>query len=190
MRVSEVLMRRAVVIATIVVSVVAIGVVLAFEPITRTIVASQFMCLGCHTNSEYDYREANSPSKRHPATPEEGGDAGCVDCHVAGGRVNSVFVYTHYLVGTDLFGGLRETKTARFPAEVTPVGKKAYRVRDGLMEYDSAPCRTCHIETEIKPKRKRGQKAHANALENKETCIECHNNLVHREVDLRPLPAE
>ena len=34
----------------------------------------------------------------------------------------------------------------------------------------------------IKPKRRRGQRAHANALKNKETCNECHDNLVHREV--------
>jgi len=182
-------MRRTAVITIVVIAVVAIGVALAFEPITRTVVASQFMCLGCHTNSEYDFREANSPSKRHPATPD-GGDAVCVDCHVARGRVNSVFVYTHYLDGTDLFGRLRERKAARFPAEVTPIGKKAYSVRDGLLEHDSAPCRTCHIESEIKPKRKRGQKAHANALKNKETCIECHYNLVHREVDLRPISPE
>ncbi len=188
MQVPKSVSRRAAITTAIVVAV-AIGIALAFEPITRTVVASQFACLGCHTNSEYDFREANSPSKRHPATPE-GGDALCVDCHVATGLVNSAFVFTHYLDGTDLLGRPRDIKRARFPAEVTPIGKKAYSVRDALMEYDSAPCRTCHIETEIKPKRKRGQKAHTNALKNKETCIECHYNLVHREVDLRPILTE
>ena len=54
-----------------------------------------------------------------------------------------------------------------------------------MFEYDSVTCRTCHIESEIKPKRKRGQKAHDLALEKKQTCIECHTNLVHRQVGAR-----
>jgi nitrate/TMAO reductase-like tetraheme cytochrome c subunit len=58
-------------------------------------------------------------------------------------------------------------------------------MRDRLFESDSVTCRSCHIESEIKPKRKRGQKAHAKALENKDTCIECHDNLVHRYIDVR-----
>lgn len=62
---------------------------------------------------------------------------------------------------------------------------RAYRVRDRLMEYDSAPCRTCHIEEEIIPKEPRGQKAHEDALRDKDTCVECHNNVVHRYVEVR-----
>ncbi len=41
-----------------------------------------------------------------------------------------------------------------------------------------------HLEV-IKPKRRRGQRAHANALKNKEICNDCHDNLVHREVPPR-----
>ncbi len=67
---------------------------------------------------------------------------------------------------------------------------RAYRVRDRLFENDSAPCRTCHIESEIVPKRERGKKAHEDALENKETCIECHTNLVHRYVEERLAEAD
>jgi nitrate/TMAO reductase-like tetraheme cytochrome c subunit len=200
MQVSGLFKRPATVIAALVVAVAIIAIAVAFEPVTRSVVASQFVCFGCHFDSEYDHLVAGSPSKRHPATPE-GGDARCVDCHVPEGWADSAFVYTHYIDGTDLFGHSRDQKfleifdpnwrartpnPERFPAAVTPIAKKAYRVRDRLLEYDSITCRSCHIEAEIKVKRKRGRRAHANALKNKETCILCHYNLVHREVDVRP----
>ncbi len=56
-----------------------------------------------------------------------------------------------------------------------------------MIAADSNTCRTCHIETEIKVKRKRGQNAHKRALKRGQTCMECHNNLVHREVPIRPV---
>ena len=87
---------------------------------------------------------------------------------------------------TDLFGHPRDRASERAGDWIPAAAARAYRVRDRLFEYDSETCRSCHIESEIKPKRKRGQKAHKNALENKETCVECHDNLVHRQVDLRP----
>ena len=194
------IVRRTIIVAAALAAVAALPFAVAFEPVTRSVVASQFVCFGCHFDSEYDHLVAGSPSKRHPATPE-GGDARCVDCHVPEGWADSAFVYTHYFDGTDLFGHPRDQKfleildpnwrertpnPERFPAAVTPIAKKAYRVRDRLLEYDSITCRSCHIEAEIKVKRKRGRRAHANALKNKETCILCHYNLVHREVDVRP----
>ncbi len=200
MLVWETIIRRTIIVVVLVVAVAAVAFAVAFEPVTRSVVASQFVCFGCHFDSEYDHLVAGSPSKRHPATPE-GGDARCVDCHVPEGWADSAFVYTHYFDGTDLFGHARDQKfleifdpnwreraptPERFPAAVTPIAKKAYRVRDRLLAYDSITCRSCHIEAEIKVKRKRGQRAHANALKDKETCILCHYNLVHREVDVRP----
>ena len=46
-------------------------------------------------------------------------------------------------------------------------------------------CQTCHVESEIKFTRERGRNAHKLALKENQTCIECHNNLVHRPVDVR-----
>ncbi len=168
-----------------------IGVLAAFEPMTRAFVAQDAVCLSCHEDSEYDatstvlwdgFRPVTRP---HPATKEVG-QASCVSCHVPGGMLDSVYVYTHILTLTDFFGRLHESVADRQQAPwVAPAARRAYAVRDGFLENDSSPCRACHIESEIKPKRKRGQKAHKNALKKKETCIECHDNLVHREVPPR-----
>lgn len=159
----------------------------AYEPVTRNLVASEAVCIYCHLEQEYASTARLSFSSAHPAEPKEGEPAArCVDCHVPEGFWAATFTYTHYLSVTDLFGHFRDRASERAGEWIPAAAARAYRSRDRLFEYDSVTCRSCHIESEIKPKRKRGQKAHKNALENKETCIECHDNLVHRQVDLRP----
>ena len=44
-------------------------------------------------------------------------------------------------------------------------------------------CRGCHVMEGIRPERKRGQRQHADAIETGTTCIACHYNLVHKEVE-------
>jgi len=189
---------------TLVIGVIVIILAAAFEPLSRGLGASDVVCFGCHNRSELDTSLAGSPSKRHPATQEEGDEARCVDCHVPKGWVESSYIYGHILAGTDLFGHARGigffapqggahgrgAMPTNFPEEATRIGKQAYLVRDRLLKYDSVTCRSCHVEAEIKPKRKRGQRAHKNALKNKETCIECHYNVAHREVPARDLSKE
>ena len=175
--------RRRLAGAAIAVLVIA-GMALAFGPATRTVVADQFVCLGCRQKADYATSGEGARSKVHRAT-KEGGETTCAECHVMPSWSGSAFVYSHYVAGTDLFGHFPDRRAQRHGAAVTPTAAKAYRVRDRLVEYDSNTCRTCHIESEIKPKRKRGRNAHKNALVKKETCILCHYNLVHIEVPLR-----
>ncbi len=195
---------RPAILVPLVLGVIVVVVAAAFEPISRGLAANDVVCFGCHLRVEYDPTIAGSPSKRHPATPEEGDQARCVDCHVPEGWVESSYIYGHILAGTDLFGHTRgigffapaggahgrgEMPT-NFPAEATRIGGNAYLVRDRLLRYDSVTCRSCHLEAEIKPKRKRGKRAHKNAVKNQETCIECHYNVAHREVEARDLSKE
>ena len=170
-------------------AVFLIGVLAAFEPVTRSFVAQDATCFFCHEDSEYNAASTvlwdglRPITKPHKAT-KEGGQASCVSCHVPEGMLGTVNFYTHVLTLTDFFGSLHEAIGDRDKDQWIPMTtKRAYMARQGYLENDSAPCRTCHIESEIKPKRKRGQKAHKNALKNKETCILCHYNLVHREVE-------
>ena len=183
--------RRVKVIFVIAVAIVAVGGLAAFEPVTRSFVAQDATCLFCHEDSDYNaatkvlWDGLKPLTKSHKATPE-GGQASCVACHVPEGILGSGYFYTHALTFTDFFGRMHPSLTDRYNAPwVAPVARRAFIVRDGMLENDSSPCRSCHIESEIKPKRKRGQKAHKNALKNKETCIECHDSLVHREVPPR-----
>ena len=192
MQISEYLTRRNLVIGAAVLAIAAWCLV--FETVTRKIVAVDAFCTSCHIPWEYAASERLSVTKAHPATPK-GGQAACVDCHLPKGFWNSAFAYTHFVSLTDLFGHARKIDEERKGAWTPPRAKTAFRVRERMHGYDSATCRTCHIEAEIKPKRERGVNAHKLALDDKKTCIECHYNLVHRSVDLRqgasqPAPAK
>jgi nitrate/TMAO reductase-like tetraheme cytochrome c subunit len=186
LRISRLLSRRSIVVGGGVVAVALVGLVFAYEPVTRNVMATDSVCSYCHLEREYLPTARLSFSKPHPAAPKEGEEeAQCVDCHLPKGFWATTFAYTHFVSITDLFGHFRDRASERAGDWIPPSAARAYRTRDRLFEYDSVTCRTCHIESEIKPKRKRGQRAHARALENKETCIECHDNLVHRYVELR-----
>jgi nitrate/TMAO reductase-like tetraheme cytochrome c subunit len=201
MRITDLFGRRVALVSAGLVMVILIGGIVAFEPVTRNLVASEFVCSYCHAEREYVPAARRSFSIPHPAPPEveeveaeeaevEGAEAGkemaqCVDCHLPEGFLGSAYMYTHIASATDLFGFFRDRESERTGDWIPPSAARAFRMRDRLFEYDSVTCRTCHIEAEIKPKRKRGQKAHAKALENRETCIECHDNMVHRYVEVR-----
>jgi len=158
----------------------------AYEPVTRNFIATDSLCTYCHLKTEYLHSVRMSYSHPHPAEPKAGEKpARCVDCHLPTGFWATTFAYTHFASATDLFGHFRDRIGERSGDWIPLSAARANRVRDRLLEYDSATCRTCHIEAEIVPKRDRGKKAHADALENKETCVECHTNLVHRFVEVR-----
>ncbi len=61
--------------------------------------------------------------------------------------------------------------------------READRVRFSMLRSDSKNCRGCHVMDAIQPERKRGQRQHAEAKEQGTTCIVCHYNLVHKEVE-------
>ena len=184
MTIFDYLTRRNLMVAGGIVGVAFIGWCLAFQTVTRKIVAVDSVCTACHTPWEYSATERLSVTKPHPATPQ-GGQATCVDCHLPKGFWNSAFAYTHFVSLTDFFGYFRHVDEER-KGDWTPArAKTAFRVRERLHGYDSSTCRTCHVEAEIKPKRERGINAHKLALEETKTCIDCHYNLVHRSVDLQ-----
>lgn len=172
-------------LGVLVVVVLLVGL-FAFEPVTRNVVATESVCTYCHLEREYAPTVRLSFSKPHPANPKAREEqARCVDCHLPKGVWEATFAYTHFASLTDLFGHGRDRATERAGEWIPPSAARAHRVRDRLFEYDSITCRTCHVESEIKPKRKRGQRAHARALKNRETCIECHDNMVHRFIEVR-----
>lgn len=186
MRITKPHLRQLAATAVAVAVVAMIGLAFAYEPVTRGLIASDAVCSYCHLEREYVPTARLSFSTPHPAEPVEGKDAAqCVDCHLPKGLWPTTFAYTHYASVSDLLGNFRSRASERAGQWLPPSAARAYRVRNALLESDSVTCRSCHIESEIKPKRKRGQKAHKNALENKETCIECHDNLVHRHVALQ-----
>ena len=166
----------------------------AYEPVTRNYVATDAACIYCHSWSgagEYSteftptYYEPHGLSETHGSAQTR-----CVDCHLQRGFWKATYTYTHVFSLTDLFGHFRDRDLEREGVWIPPGAARAYRVRDRLSANDSNTCRHCHVESEIEPKRERGRSAHAEALENKDTCVSCHNNMVHRYVALRETPSE
>lgn len=179
---------RKTVVVGVVVVVLVVATALAFEPVTRAFVAQDDLCGYCHVDYEYRAGVRLAYSKHHPLSTTEGfedNQARCVECHLPTGLINTVYAYTHFASLTDLFGHSRDRTAERAGPWLPPRQAAAHRVRDRLFEYDSPTCRICHIEEEIEPKRERGINAHKKALEDKQTCIECHYNEKHRAVDVR-----
>ncbi len=157
-----------------------------FETFTRNVIAQDALCNYCHLPQEYNPDVRLTATKSHASEDEPvKTQARCVDCHLPPGLLNTTYAYTHFFSFTDLYGHLRDLESERAGDWIPPRAATAYRVRDRMFEYDGDTCRTCHVESEIKFKRERGVNAHKLALEESSTCIECHNNLVHRPVDAR-----
>jgi len=180
------IVRVAIAAGSVLVVSVVFGLAFVYEPLTRNVISQDALCNNCHLPSEYNPDARLSATRPHPAQPDEPqSQAKCVECHLPEGRWNSTYAYTHFFSLTDLFGYTRDLAQERSDEWIPPRAATAYRVRDRLFENDSSTCRSCHVEAEIKPTRTRGINAHKLALEESKTCIECHNNLVHRRVDLR-----
>ncbi|MDP2809228.1 MAG: NapC/NirT family cytochrome c [Rhodocyclaceae bacterium] len=161
---------------------------LALEPTTRALIATDAWCTYCHQSYEFSPAARVSATKPHKATPKEGDQARCGDCHIPPGVRGTVYSYAHFLSLTDFFGHARAIDEERRGEWLPSRAKTAYRVREKMELHDSSPCRTCHVESEIKPQTERGVNAHDLALKEKKTCIGCHYNLVHRTVDLKEEP--
>jgi nitrate/TMAO reductase-like tetraheme cytochrome c subunit len=161
--------------------VVVGGAVLAFEPVTYNLIAQDGLCLYCH--EPFDATLEKGP--RHPEDPEEGAVATCVECHAVPGLMGTVFTYTHLASVTDFYGGYRSAYDGRARGWVAPIARRAYRVRDGLRATRASSCEWCHTLDNPVPKKKRGKRSHKQAEEKNLTCINCHYNLIHREVDPR-----
>ena len=174
------LSRKAIIVSIAVVAVAVVGVALAFEPVTRDFVAQDGVCLYCHAPFDEDLLV----DPRHPQDTAKPA-ADCADCHVTPGFTVLLFTYGHLASFTDFYGSYRSAYAERAGNWVAPLARRSHRVRDGYRETGSASCRTCHDYEDIKPKKKRGQRSHQEAVDEKLGCINCHYNLVHREIEPR-----
>lgn len=167
------------------IGLIAVAAVVAFvawslfgyQPVTHAVVVDG-VCLYCH--EPFDPMMAES--KRHPENPEKGAPVTCVDCHAVPGIMGTTYVYTHLAVVSDFYGNFRSAYATRAGDWVPPLRRRALRVRQGLEDTRSASCLPCHTLDDPVPEKRRGQRSHKTAKEENQTCIECHYNLVHREV--------
>ena len=131
----------------------------------------------CHVMESTVYQELQESS--HWNTPT-GVRATCADCHVDG-RLSLAMV-DHFLGTGELFVNLTNDFSKPGSFEKFRPGA-ADRERFKFIGNDSKKCRSCHVMEAIKPERIRGQNQHKEAVEKGITCILCHYNLVHKEVE-------
>ena len=145
--------------------------------------SSTAFCTSCHSMS---YPAAELKKSTHygalGANPE------CRDCHVPQGLAN-----LHLALATHLVDGAREL-VLEFRHDYSTIEafdarrlEMAQHARMNLKRWDSVTCRACHRDPQ--PPGASAKAAHARMRSHGATCIDCHQNLVHDEVDETDLDA-
>lgn len=136
----------------------------------------KFCATTCHVMESTVYQELKE--SKHWQT-KTGVRAGCADCHVD----------EHVTMATiDHIIGMKEAWVWLFndfsePGSFEPFREAgARRVRMSFLEDGSKNCRSCHVMEAIQPS-SRGQADHEEAREKDISCIACHYNIVHKEVE-------
>ena len=149
----------------------------ATEAVDRYFSTEQFCAQACHVMMATV--DAERRQSTHWTTPT-GVRAACADCHVSEGL--SMAMWDHFVASNDLIAFVFEgVRTPEAFEEVR--AELADRVRMQMIANDSKNCRSCHVMEAIKPERLRGQRQHAEAIETGITCVACHYNLVHKDVE-------
>lgn len=160
-----------------VVAVLGISFVMAEELNVRA--NSTAFCISCHSMKGYVYAEFKQ-SKHF--TNASGVRPECGQCHVA--KRFWPAVWDHVRGTHDLISEFRNdwSTLESFETKRTRMAEKA---RLKMLDEDSHTCRECHKMEAIAPTRKRGERAHTDAMQKSKTnCIACHYNLVHKEAPL------
>ncbi len=140
-------------------------------------------CTSCHSMT-YVQKELQK-SDHYGAL---GADPECRDCHIPQGLSNF-----HLAVQTHLIDGARELILELTEDYSTKKAfnkrrqEMAHHARMNMKRWDSVTCRACHKNP--RPPGKSAKAAHKKMQTEGATCIDCHQNLVHREVDETDLDA-
>jgi nitrate/TMAO reductase-like tetraheme cytochrome c subunit len=140
-------------------------------------------CVGCHSMS-YPAEELRK-SSHYGAL---GANPGCKDCHIPQGLANF-----HLAVASHVIDGAREL-FLEFRNDYSDIKKfdarrpeMAHDARMNLKRWDSVTCRACHKDPQ--PPGADARAAHEKMRTQQATCIDCHQNLVHKEVPETDLDA-
>lgn len=140
-------------------------------------------CLSCHSMA-YPAEELKK-SSHYGAL---GANPGCKDCHIPQGLANF-----HLALATHVVDGAREL-VLEFKHDYSDIKKfnarrpeMAHDARMNLKRWDSVTCRACHKDPQ--PPGSDAKAAHEKMRTQKATCIDCHQNLVHKEVPETDLDA-
>ena len=135
-------------------------------------------CLSCHEMEENVYREYQGTI--HDAN-RSGVRAGCPDCHVPRPWIHKIVrkiqasnEVLHKILGT-------VSTPEKFDQHRLTMAKRVWKA---MKTTDSRECRNCHDFNTMNPERQkpRARKQHLFAMENGNTCIDCHKGIAHKKV--------
>ena len=135
-------------------------------------------CISCHEMENNVYQEYK---KTIHFTNRSGVRATCSDCHVPDPWVHKVVrkIQASNEVFHKVLGSIDTAE--KFDAKRLKLAKNVWR---GMKNTDSRECRNCHNFDSMAPEsqKKRSRKQHATAMEEGNTCIDCHKGIAHKKV--------
>ncbi|MCK4704867.1 MAG: NapC/NirT family cytochrome c, partial [Gammaproteobacteria bacterium] len=135
-------------------------------------------CISCHEMEENVFREYQ---KTVHYTNRSGVRATCSDCHVPRPWIHKVIRKIE--ASNEVFHKILGTidTPEKFDAKRLHLAKNVWRA---MKDTDSRECRNCHNFDSMKPEdqKKRSRKQHATAMEDGNTCIDCHKGIAHNKV--------
>lgn len=135
--------------------------------------SSDKFCLSCHSMS-YVYKEL----KESPHFGALGLNPECQDCHLPPQFIQRM--QSHIVDGTrGLIGEFKDNLSTVENFDKYRA-KYAHNSRINIKKWDSSPCRTCHKAS--KPSGDKAKAEHKKMETEGVTCIDCHQNLVHKDV--------
>ncbi len=135
-------------------------------------------CITCHEMEENVYQEYKGTV--HDAN-RSGVRAGCPDCHVPRPWIHKVV--RKIQASNEVFSKIMGTVSTPEKFEEHRL-RLAKRVWKAMKNTDSRECRNCHEISTMDPKaqKPRARKQHLNAMEQGNTCIDCHKGIAHKKV--------
>ena len=135
-------------------------------------------CISCHEMEENVFREYQ---KTIHYTNRSGVRATCSDCHVPRPWIHKVIRKIE--ASNEVFHKILGTidTPEKFDEKRLQLAKNVWRA---MKSTDSRECRNCHNFDSMKPEdqKKRSRKQHAAAMEDGNTCIDCHKGIAHNKV--------
>lgn len=156
---------------------VAIGLAVAVAVVGgEAALSAQAFCTSCHSMT---YPAKELAKSAHFG--RLGADPQCKDCHIPQGVQNF-----HLAVRAHLFDGARDL-FREMTNDYSDIGRfnerrlnMAHEARMQIKRLDSLTCRACHRNP--RPVAPEGKLAHQRLSSAGVTCIDCHQNLVHKAV--------
>jgi len=135
-------------------------------------------CISCHEMEENVFKEYQ---KTVHYTNRSGVRATCSDCHVPRPWIHKVIRKIE--ASNEVFHKILGTidTPEKFDAKRLHLAKNVWHA---MKSTDSRECRNCHNFDSMKPEdqKKRSRKQHATAMEDGNTCIDCHKGIAHNKV--------